>query len=78
MWLVRMILQLLQFGIGLALLVYGADAFVRGAGTIALRMGVSRLVVGMTLVGFGTSLPELSINLTAAINGRLDIAVGNV
>ena len=73
-----MLLQLLIFVVGLALLVYGADTFVKGASTMALRLGVSRLVIGMTLVGFGTSLPELSINVTAAINGKLDLAVGNV
>ena len=71
-------IQLLIFTIGLVLLVYGAESFVKGASTLAIRMGVSRLVIGMTLVGFGTSLPELSINLTAAVNGRLDLAVGNV
>ncbi len=73
-----MLLQLSIFVAGLVLLVYGADSFVKGAGGLALRFGVSRLVIGMTLVGFGTSLPELSINLTAAVNGRLDLAVGNV
>ena len=70
--------QLLVFLAGLAGLVYGADVFVKGAASLALRLGVSRLVIGMTLVGFGTSLPELSVNLSAAFSGRLDLAVGNV
>lgn len=73
-----MLQQLLIFFAGLAGLIYGADVFVKGAASLALRLGVSRLVIGMTLVGFGTSLPELSVNLSAAISGRLDLAVGNV
>jgi len=70
--------QILIFFVGLAGLVYGADVFVKGAASLALRLGVSRLVIGMTLVGFGTSLPELSVNLSAAFSGRLDLAVGNI
>jgi cation:H+ antiporter len=70
--------QILVFFAGLAGLVYGADVFVKGAASLALRLGVSRLVIGMTVVGFGTSLPELSVNLSAAFSGRLDLAVGNV
>ena len=73
-----MILQLLQFVVGLGLLVYGANLFIKGAGGIALRYGVSPFVIGMVLVGFGTSMPELAVNLTAVFEQRLDLAVGNV
>lgn len=73
-----MLPQILVFFVGLAGLVYGADVFVKGAASLALRFGVSRLVIGMTVVGFGTSLPELSVNLSAAFSGRLDLAVGNI
>jgi len=73
-----MLQPLLIFLVGLAALVWGADVFVRGAASLALRLGVSRLMIGMTLVGFGTSLPELSVNLSATVSGRLDLAVGNV
>ena len=66
------------FVLGLVLLVLGADSFVKGAGGIALRMGIRPFVVGMVLVGFGTSAPELAVNLTAAYQGRYDLAVGNV
>jgi len=73
-----MLLQLLLFSVGLAILVWGADLFIKGAGGIALRFGISPFVVGMVLVGFGTSLPELAVNITAVVEQRLDLAVGNV
>jgi cation:H+ antiporter len=73
-----MLLEILWFGIGLALLLWGADVLVRGASGLALRFGVSPFVVGVTLVGFGTSAPELTINLTAVAGGFYDLAVGNV
>lgn len=73
-----MLLQLLLFGIGLALLLWGADVLVRGASGLALRLGVTPFVVGVTLVGFGTSAPELTVNLTAVSGGHYDLAVGNV
>jgi cation:H+ antiporter len=73
-----MVIQLLVFLVGLGLLVVGANLFLRGAGGIALRFGISPFVVGMVLVGFGTSMPELAVNLTAVFEQRLDLAVGNV
>lgn len=63
---------------GLLLLVVGGDALVRGAAQIARRLGVSPLVVGIVLVGFGTSTPELVTSLVAAGAGSPGIAVGNV
>jgi len=63
---------------GLALLVAGGEGFVRGAVAIARRLGVSSLLIGLTLVGFGTSLPELVTSVQAALDGAPGIAVGNV
>lgn len=63
---------------GLALLVFGSEAFVDAAVDIAARLGVSELIVGLTVVAAGTSLPELMTSVVAAIRGERDIAVGNV
>jgi len=63
---------------GLAALVAGAELLVRGAARLALAWGISPLVVGLTVVAFGTSAPEMAVSLGAALNGRADIAVGNV
>ena len=64
--------------VGFALLVWGADKFVAGASALARRLGVSPLLVGLTIVAFGTSAPELAVSVTAAIQGANEIAVGNV
>ncbi|MDH3297031.1 MAG: calcium/sodium antiporter, partial [Gemmatimonadota bacterium] len=63
---------------GLALLYFGGDGLVRGSCSLALRLRVSPLVVGLTIVAFGTSAPELVVSLNAALGGANDIAVGNV
>jgi cation:H+ antiporter len=63
---------------GLILLVVGSDALVRGAAALARRLGISPLVVGLTVVAFGTSAPELAVNLTAALRGNPGISFGNV
>ena len=70
--------QFAVFAAGLLILVAGAEAFIRGAVTIARRFGVSPFVIGLTLVGFGTSAPELVVNVAAACNGSPDLALGNV
>ena len=64
--------------VGLGLVVLGADWLVEGASAIARKAGVSEFVIGLTIVGFGTSCPELVVSLTGAIEGNADIAVGNV
>ena len=64
--------------IGLALLYYGAEYLVRGGGAIASRSCVSPLVIGLTLVAFGTSAPELFVSTSAALHGLGDICIGNV
>lgn len=55
---------------GLALLVLGGDLLVKGAVNLSLRLGITPLVVGLTVVAFGTSAPELIVSLSAALRGR--------
>ena len=69
---------LLLVGGGLALLVVGGELLVRGAVALAKRLGVSPLVIGLTLVGFGTSTPELVTSVKASLAGSPGIAVGNI
>lgn len=64
--------------VGLGLVVLGADWIVNGASSIARRAGISEFVIGLTIVGFGTSCPELVVSLSGAIEGNSDISVGNV
>ena len=64
--------------VGLVLLYYGAEYLVRGGSAIASRSCVSPLVIGLTLVAFGTSAPELFVSTSAALNGLGDICIGNV
>lgn len=66
------------FLLGFPLLIFGADAMVRGASSIALRLGLSELVVGLTIVALGTSAPELVVALVSAFAGANDLAIGNV
>jgi cation:H+ antiporter len=73
-----MILSALLMLIGLAVLVGGAEALVRGASALARRLGVPTIVIGLTVVAFGTSTPELAINIAAAIEGNTGISFGNV
>jgi cation:H+ antiporter len=70
--------QLLGFGIGIAVLYFGAEWLVRGASRLARAFGMSALVVGLTVVSFGTSAPELVVSLLAAFRGQPDMTVGNV
>lgn len=73
-----MLQQALMFVLGLAILVVGADVMVRGASRLAVSFGVSPLVVGLTVVAFGTSAPELAVSVGSALNGSPDLAIGNV
>jgi len=63
---------------GIAFLVLGADALVKGASGLAATAGVSSLVIGLTVVAFGTSAPELSVSVASALEGKSDLALGNV
>lgn len=71
-------LTLVLFIAGFFLLVFGADWLVRGAGNLAALAGISPLVIGLTVVAFGTSAPELAVSVTAAYQGAADLALGNV
>ena len=72
------LLQIVLLIIGFVLLIKGADIFVDGASKIAKRLGVPMLVIGLTIVAMGTSLPEAAVSISAALKGSADIAVGNV
>jgi len=73
-----MLATLIPFTIGLFALIAGARALVRGASKLALSFGVSPLVIGLTIVAMGTSAPEVAVSVGAALDGRTDLAVGNV
>ena len=73
-----MLTILLQLAGGTAFLYYGADFLVKGGVSIATRFGVSALVIGLTLVAFATSAPELVVSVQAALAGSSDISIGNV
>lgn len=66
------------FFAGLAVLLFSADVLVEAASEVALRFGVSEMVIGLTVVAIGTSLPELSVTITAVLRGHADMAIGNV
>ena len=70
--------QLLFLIIGFVMLVKGADWFVEGAGKVAERFGIPQLVIGLTIVAIGTSLPEAAVSTSAALKGSAEITIGNV
>ncbi|WP_137223559.1 calcium/sodium antiporter [Shewanella sp. MEBiC00475] len=63
---------------GFIILTFGAEALVRGASAIALRLGIAPLIIGLTIVAFGTSAPELAVSVKSALAGNPGIALGNV
>lgn len=73
-----MILQILLFFIGLSLILIGANSLVDGSSSLAKKMGVSEFVIGLTIIGIGTSAPEMVVSLIGSVKGNADIAVGNV
>lgn len=73
-----MLVGLVLSVVGLVLLSLAADQFVRGAARLAVVLRMSPIVVGAVVVGFGTSAPEMLVSVLAAVNGRLDIGVGNI
>jgi cation:H+ antiporter len=73
-----MFLAIFLFVIGLTVLVAGAEFLVRGASSLAQKWGVPAIVIGLTIVAFGTSMPELVVNLFSAFRGATDIAIGNI
>ena len=75
---ISVVLNLLFLVIGMFLLIKGADFFVDGASRVAKALKIPSLIIGLTLVSIGTSLPELSVSVTAALSGNADISYGNV
>ena len=73
-----MFIQIILLLTGLALVVFGADYLVDGASAIARRFGLSEFVIGLTIVGMGTSAPEMVVSFIGAVQGNADISVGNV
>lgn len=73
-----MLIECLLLIVGLALVVLGADFLVDGASSIAKKFGVSDFVIGLTIVGMGTSAPEMVVSFIGALQGNGDIAIGNV
>lgn len=74
----EVLLQLGLLALGFALLVKGADWFVEGASRLAERFGIPQLVIGLTIVAMGTSLPEAAVSVSAALKGSAEITIGNI
>lgn len=72
------IVNILLVGIGLAMLYAGSELLIRGSVDIARRMHISQLVIGLTVVAFGTSTPELVVSIIAALEGQADVSLGNI
>lgn len=73
-----MILQVLLLIIGFVVLIKGADVFVDGASSIALNLKLSKMLIGLTIVAFGTSAPEFAVSVKSIISGNSDMVLGNV
>lgn len=73
-----MLLDIILLLVGLALVVFGADYLVEGASSVARRLGLSEFIIGLTIVGMGTSAPEMVVSFIGAAQGNADIALGNV
>lgn len=72
------LINLVLLVVGFVLLIKGADYFVEGASKIADKLGIPQLVIGLTIVAFGTSAPEAAISISSAIKGNTGIAIGNI
>lgn len=73
-----LVFNFLLVGAGLAMLYFGAEWLVKGSIAISNKLGVSQLVIGLTVVAFGTSTPELAVSISSAMQGFSDVAIGNV
>ena len=73
-----MMLHVLLLTVGFVFLVKGADWFVEGAAGIAKKLGIPQLVIGLTIVAMGTSMPEAAVSITSALRGSAGISIGNV
>ena len=73
-----MLLQIVILIAGLLLILFGANYLVDGSSSIARRFGLSEFVIGLTIVGIGTSTPEMVVSFLSAFNGNADMAIGNI
>lgn len=73
-----MVLHVFILLVGFLFLVKGADWFVEGAAGIAKKLGIPQLVIGLTIVAMGTSMPEAAVSITAALNNNAGITIGNI
>ena len=74
----EVVIQLVLLALGFVLLVKGADWFVEGASKVAEKFGIPQLVIGLTIVAIGTSLPEAAVSVSAALKGSAEITIGNI
>lgn len=74
----KMVFEFLLLALGFVLLIKGADWFVEGASKIADKFGIPQIVIGLTIVAMGTSLPEAAVSISAALKGNAEITIGNV
>ena len=74
----EVVIQLALLALGFVLLVKGADWFVDGASKVAEKFGIPQLIIGLTIVAIGTSLPEAAVSVSAALKGSAEITIGNV
>lgn len=74
----ELILQIILLIVGFAMLIKGADFFVDGAAGVADKFGIPQIIIGLTIVAFGTSAPEAAVSITSALKGSASLAVGNV
>ena len=73
-----MVLEILWIALGFCLLIKGADFLVEGSSHVAKRFHIPEIIIGLTIVSIGTSMPELFVSITSALEGYSDMAVGNV
>lgn len=71
-------MTIILFVVGLVILIFGAEALVRGASGLAANLGISPLIIGLTVVAFGTSSPEMAVSVISGINNQADLSLGNV
>ena len=74
----QIFLDVVFLAIGFTLLAKGADFFVDGASSVARRFKIPQLIIGLTIVAMGTSMPEAAVSIQAALQGNADVSIGNV
>ena len=74
----KMFIQIILIIIGFILLIKGADILVEGSSQIAKKLHISEIIIGLTIVSIGTSMPELFVSITSAMEGYSDMSVGNI